>query len=157
MCSAIISSIAFRFPFTKAAVIVLPFFIAIFYMITFTMLDKYPYSAFETNDQGLSQRIASNLINQKAFSGADSLPFQFCPVRPPLYSFMLAGIWKISGNLSLMPVRVFQSFLYLLTLFLIYKIATIVSNGDRYYGYLLRRPVIRRHFILAKNKFKVHI
>lgn len=113
---------------------ILPFAIAVSYMAVFSMLDNYPYALSSIDDQGLFQRIALNLLKRGAFSGSLTGHAPFCPTRPPLYPFILALTWKITGSMSLFPIRLIQGICYLLTLYLISRIAVIVSNGDRRYG-----------------------
>ncbi len=103
-------------------------------MAAFSVLDNYPYALSSPDDQGLFQRIAMNLLNRGAFSGSLSGPAVFCPTRPPLYPLILALTWKISGGMSLLPIRIIQVVSYLLTLYLISQIASMVAGGDRKYG-----------------------
>lgn len=115
---------------------ILPFIIAISYMVIFSAADSYPYAFSSPNDQGLFQRIALNLLKGGNFSGSVAGRAVFCPIRPPLYSFVLALTWKISGGMSLLPIRLIQGCCYLLTLYFISRIGTIVAGGDRRYGLL---------------------
>jgi 4-amino-4-deoxy-L-arabinose transferase-like glycosyltransferase len=112
---------------------VLPFIIALSYMAAFSVIDRYPYALSSPDDQGLFQRIAMNLLNRGAFSGSLTGQAVFCSTRPPLYPFILAFTWKVSGSTSLLPIRLIQGICYLLTLYLISKISTMVA-GDRKYG-----------------------
>lgn len=115
---------------------VLPFIIAASYMAAFSAVDSYPYALSYQDDQGLFQRIALNLLNGGAFSGSLSGQRVFCPTRPPLYPFILALTWKITGSMSLLPIRFIQVVCYIVTLYFIAWIGTMVSGGDRKYGML---------------------
>ncbi len=60
----------------------------------------------------------------------------FCPTRPPLYPLILAGTWKITGTESLLPIRLIQGAAYLISIFLIFRIATMLTSGNKAYAYL---------------------
>jgi hypothetical protein len=105
-------------------------------MAVFSAIDSYPYSFSALNDQGLFQRIASNLFKRGAFSGSLAGQAVFCPTRPPLYPLIIGLTWKITGSTSLLPIRLIQGVSYLFTLYLISRIATMVANNDRKYGLL---------------------
>lgn len=110
--------------------------IALSYMAVFAAVDGYTYPLASPTDQGLFQRIALNILRKGAFSGSLAGKAVFCPVRPPLYPFILALTWKITGSTSLIPIRLIQSVCYLLTLYFIYRIAVMLTCGNGKYGLL---------------------
>lgn len=114
----------------------LPFVISFVYMLAFSTLDGYEYPLSACDDQGLFQRIALNLLKNGVFSGSLGSKTFFCPTRPPLYPFILAMTWKITGSTSLVPIRLIQGISYLFSIYFIYRIATTVTEGDRRYGAL---------------------
>ena len=127
-----------KFPLAgqKNLLLLLPFFVAIAYMLFFSHLDTYSYDPMESNDQALFQRIANNILENGKFSGSISGDLTFCPVRPPLYPLIIALSWKITGGKTLLPIRIIQGIAYLLCIFLIYKIATLLTSGNKVYGML---------------------
>lgn len=120
----------------KNLLLLLPFFVAIAYMLFFSHLDTYSYDPMDSNDRTLFQRIANNILENGKFSGSISGDLVFCPVRPPLYPLIIALSWKITGSKTLLPIRIIQGIAYLLCIFFIYKIATLLTSGNKVYGIL---------------------
>jgi 4-amino-4-deoxy-L-arabinose transferase-like glycosyltransferase len=120
----------------KYLLYLIPFIIALLNILLVFHLDKYPYYPSDLTDQGLFQRIAANILHHGKFSGSISPPYEFCAVRPPLYPLLLALIWKVTGGESLVCIRVVQSVAYLLTIFIIFRIGTMLASGNRRYGFI---------------------
>ena len=114
----------------------MPYLIAVAYILLFAYLDKYPYDQGSLNDQGLFQRVAMNVIDSGKFSGSTNATKVFCPTRPPLYPLIMAFTWKITNSRSLVYIRSIQAICYLLSIFFIFRISTILADGDTQYGIL---------------------
>ncbi len=94
-------------------------------------LDSASYDMMSIDDQGLFQRIAINLLENASFSGSTGNEKPFCPVRPPLYSMILALIMKISGKDWLTLLRIIQLFSHIVTIWMIGRISLYLT-GSRF-------------------------
>jgi len=112
------------------------FIIAVTNVLFFACVDTYHYSTSSRNDQALFQRIALNILNHGEFSGSLNSELFFCPTRPPLYPLLLAGTWKITGTKALLPIRLIQGIAYLLSIFFIFRIAMMLTFGNKTYAFV---------------------
>jgi len=114
----------------------LPFLIVSLYIILFAYLDRYPYDPSSADDQGLFQRVALNILGHGAFSGSTGSEKVFCPTRPPLYPMLIALTWEFTKTRSLAYIRAIQVICYFLSIFFIFRTATILTDGNTKYGFL---------------------
>jgi 4-amino-4-deoxy-L-arabinose transferase-like glycosyltransferase len=146
-----------RFAAGEEAIYAVPFVIAFLSLLLFAYIDQFPYSPLSYDDQGLFQRVAKNLLDYGVFSGSISEDKVFCPIRPPLYPVIIASVWKVTGSESLLPIRIVQGAAFLLSLFILFKTAVLLTSGNRTYGLitafaaaLIPDTAAAAHIILAE-------
>jgi 4-amino-4-deoxy-L-arabinose transferase-like glycosyltransferase len=123
-------------PRLKWRLLVLPCLAAFVLSLYFSNIDRFPYDALSPDDQGLFQRIALNMAVDGSFSGSTGKEKVFCPVRPPLYPVCLALTRTVSDEDWLFLVRVLQIAAHVLTIWLMGKIAFIISQGSQRFAFL---------------------